>query len=90
MPPLEGDDATTLVNRLEAEMTDSRYPYTYAADYVRGFVTDYDETLRVQKTTMSRSEASQARKAFAIALGMDDEELARKLADAYLAANRIP
>ena len=67
-------------------MADVRYPYTYAADYVRGFVTDYDDTLGMRNTTLSRSQASQVRKAFAEALGMDDSELARKLADAYLKA----
>jgi predicted protein tyrosine phosphatase len=70
-------------------MTDSRYPYTYAADYVRAFVTDFNEEIGMRTTTMSRSEAAQARKAFAIALGMDDAELARKLADAYLADGAI-
>mgnify|MGYP007100078535 CR=1 FL=1 len=67
-------------------MTDSRYPYTHAADYVRSFVTDFDERLGMKNTTMSRSQASQALKAFATALGMPKEELARKLADAFLAA----
>ncbi|WP_186187926.1 hypothetical protein [Burkholderia gladioli] len=59
----------------------SRYPYTEACDYIRAHVTDYDETLGVRVPTISRSQASLARLAIARALGMDDEELARKIAD---------
>ncbi|WP_124485604.1 MULTISPECIES: hypothetical protein [unclassified Burkholderia] len=59
----------------------SRYPYTEAADYIRGNVTDFDESSRMRLPTISRSQASQARQAIALALGMDDEELAKKLAD---------
>lgn len=60
--------------------TDSRYPYTYAADYVRGLA-GYGEG----GTKLSRGDASQVRQGIAAALGMDDAELARKLADYYKA-----
>lgn len=58
----------------------SRYPYTYACDYLRG-VGGIDNS----GVKMSRAEASEIRGAVAIALGMDDKELAEKLADFYLA-----
>jgi hypothetical protein len=60
--------------------TDSRYPYTYAADYLRMFG-GYNSG----GVALSRSDASQIRRALAEALGMDDAELAKKLADHYLA-----
>ena len=45
----------------EMDKTDSRYPYTYAADYLREKVgNDYDKGL------MSRSAASQARSVIAV------------------------
>jgi hypothetical protein len=59
---------------------DTRYPYTYAADFVRGLA-GYGEG----GTKLSRSDASQVRQGIAAALGMDDSELARKLADHYKA-----
>lgn len=61
--------------------TDTRYPYTYAADYVRSLVGYGD-----RGTKLSRSDASQIRSGIALALGMDDAELARRLAD-YFKAN---
>lgn len=59
---------------------DTRYPYTYACDYVRSLA-GYGE----HGTKLSRSDASQIRSGIALALGMDDAELARKLADHYKA-----
>ena len=59
---------------------DTRYPYTYAADFVRGLA-GYGEG----GTKLSRADASQVRQGIAKALGMDDAELARKLADHYKA-----
>ena len=59
---------------------DTRYPYTYAADYVRSLA-GYGE----HGTKLSRADASQIRGGIALALGMDDVELARKLADHYKA-----
>lgn len=60
-------------------MKDSRYPYTYAADLIRIAVgDDYGSGL------ISRSAASTARSIIAEASGIDDEELAIKLADMYL------
>lgn len=64
---------------------DSRYPYTYAADYIRSRVTEYDADLKIWKPTMSRADAAEARQAVARALGMTDEHLAQKLADQYIA-----
>lgn len=62
------------------QKTDSRYPYTYAADYLRAF-----GGVDSGGVKMSRSEASQVRCAVAKALGMDDAELAAKLVDYYIA-----
>jgi hypothetical protein len=59
----------------------SRYPYTEAADFVRSRVTDFDERLSMRVPSISRAQASLARSAIADALGMDDEELARRIAD---------
>lgn len=59
----------------------SRYPYTEACDFIRDRVTDFDERLGIRVSTISRSEASQARQAIALALGMNDAELAKKIAD---------
>lgn len=61
-------------------MSDTRYPYTYAADYVRSLA-GYESS----GTKLSRSDASQVRQGIARALGIDDAELARKLADYYKA-----
>lgn len=49
-----------------------RYPYTYAADYMR------------QSGQLSRADASTLRKQIARALGMPDHDLAVKLAERYL------
>ncbi len=59
---------------------DSRYPYTYACDYLRGLA-GYGEG----GTKLSRADASQMRSGIAEAIGMSDDELARKLADYYKA-----
>lgn len=65
------------------DKTDSRYPYTYAADYLREKVgNDHDNGL------MSRSAASQARSVIAEVLGLEDADVAQKLADAFIAAHR--
>ena len=61
--------------------SDSRYPYTYACDYLRQF-----GGVDAGGVRLSRSDASQIRQAIAKAIGMDDEELAKKLAD-YAQAN---
>jgi hypothetical protein len=64
----------------------SRYPYTYACDYIRMIPEkEMVESLGVAiGVKLSRSEASQIRSKIADVIGMDDRELAEKLADAYL------
>lgn len=58
---------------------DSRYPHTYAADYLREKVgDDYGKGL------MSRAAASVARDVMAKALGLNPETVANLMADAYL------
>lgn len=57
-------------------MSDTRYPYTYAADYIRSI-----PELGRDGVKLSRSEAAQIRQAIAAAIGMPDVDLACKLAD---------
>jgi hypothetical protein len=61
---------------------DTRYPYTYACDFVRCLAGHKDESIG---TKISRCDASKIREGIAKALGMSDEELAKKLADYYKA-----
>lgn len=65
----------------------SRYPYTYAADYIRKYAGEgYPiDGVAVKSPKLSRSDASQVRRVFSRVLDLNDEELAKKLADAYLA-----
>jgi hypothetical protein len=58
---------------------DSRYPYTYACDFVRMKAGYGPEGLK-----MSRSEASIVRQEIAKAINMEDAKLAEALADHYL------
>lgn len=67
-------------------MTDSRYPYTHACDYIRGLgPIQYGEGI-----LLSRSDASQIRQGIAQAIGMDDHQLACKLADVFLEQQNDP
>jgi hypothetical protein len=59
----------------------SRYPYTEACDFIRQFGGTYDDRLGITLPTLSRCDASQICRAIANAIGMDDEELAKKIAD---------
>jgi hypothetical protein len=61
-------------------MTDSRYPYTYACDYIRRF-----SPIRPgEGVVLGRSDASRIRQGIAVAIGMPDEKLAALLADRFL------
>ena len=66
-------------------MADSRYPYTYACDFIRAA-----GPVGSEGVVLSRSDASQIRQSIADALGMDDHELACKLADAQLVNEESP
>lgn len=66
--------------------SDPRYPYTYAADFVRERCTDINPSLGIRVPTISRAQASQVMHAFAFVFGMTHEQMAVKLADAFLAA----
>ncbi len=61
--------------------TDSRYPYTYACDFIRALA-GYNSG---GSTKLSRADASGIRSGIADALGMEDELLANKLADKEIA-----
>jgi hypothetical protein len=66
-------------------MTNSRYPYTYACDFIRAA-----GPVSHEGVVLSRSDASQIRQHIAKALCMDDHELACKLADAELERQSDP
>lgn len=59
---------------------DTRYPYTYAADYLRMKIGD-----DYGKGPISRAAAAHAKALIAKAIGIDERVVACKLADAYLA-----
>jgi hypothetical protein len=61
-------------------MTDSRYPYTYACDYIRQF----SPVRPGEGVVLGRSDASRIRQGVAVAIGMSDEKLAALLADRFL------
>jgi len=58
---------------------DTRYPYTYAADYIRSLA-GYNEN----GTKISRSDASMIIHHIAMLMEMDKESLANTIADAEL------
>ena len=66
-------------------MTDTRYPYTYACDYIRAF-----GPVSRKGVVLSRSDASQIMKAITKALDMDKRDLACQLADAQLVRQEDP
>lgn len=55
-----------------------RYPYTYAADYIRMNARNLDGSL------LSRSTAAQIQQVIADALGIDKETISRALADKFI------
>ena len=59
---------------------DPRYPYTYANDYIRGLA-GYNGDSMYGGMKLSRSDAGRIREKMAEVMGVDDEELAKKLAD---------
>lgn len=63
----------------------SRYPYTYAADYLRTATMDMNDL--GAGCNVSRSQASCIISATAKALGMEKPELAKLLADQYVKDN---
>ena len=63
--------------RPDSSTSDTRYPYTEACDFMRTLT---------QEASLSRSEASQIRQFFSALLGIDDHDLACKIAD-YAKAN---
>jgi hypothetical protein len=66
----------------------SRYPYTYAADFLRGHPDMVPAWLR-DELDGSRGSASQVRTKWAERLGIDDREAAEILANAYLEENKV-
>ena len=58
-----------------------RYPYTYAADYLR------IKMWEICGMQLSRADSSRIRHIIGEVLGMDDEDLAEKLANKYLLDN---
>ena len=63
----------------------SRYPYTYACDYIRGMVEVQNQELGgIYVPLLSRSQAAKIRHRLSEDLGLDDYAVACKLADLYL------
>lgn len=73
-------------------MSDVRYPYTYAADYLRSvrLIADEEPVPGVVSPRLGRRDASAIRRAIADAIGMSDETLAIMLADRYLETQEQP
>lgn len=68
----------------------SRYPYTYAADFLRAHPEMVPGHIRKELVVIeSRSDASRARQRWAEELGIDDADAAEVLADAYLKENGV-
>lgn len=61
-------------------MSDGRYPYTYADDFIRSI-----PNITANGTKLSRSEASQIISKIAEIIGIDRVKIAEKLADYYMA-----
>ena len=61
------------------EQNDKRYPYTYAADYVRLVAGHGSDGAK-----LSRSDAARLTEKIAAAQGVAKEDLSKALADAYL------
>lgn len=64
---------------MDERKNNTRYPYTYAADFIRS-LGGYDEG----GIKLSRSNASQIRQSIASIIGMEDINLAQAIADYYL------
>jgi hypothetical protein len=62
---------------------DTRYPYTYAADYIRSLA-GYIAPDYTSGTKLSRADAAKIKEKIAEIIGMSEQELAEKLADYYL------
>lgn len=64
-------------------MSDSRYPYTYACDFVREHCTEIRDVAGVPMglPSLSRAQASQVMHAFELVFGLSHEDMAKKLAD---------
>jgi hypothetical protein len=63
--------------------TDTRYPYTYACDFVREFSSEWREVagVNMKLPSISRGQASSIMGAFEAVFGLTHEEMATKLAD---------
>ena len=62
--------------------TDTRYPYTYSADFIRSIAgMHYNDDGSMYGTKLSRSDASQIVHAIGDALGIDHKTMSEKVAD---------
>lgn len=62
---------------------DTRYPYTYAADYIRSMA-GYIQPGQTGGSKLSRADAANIKAQIAKVIGMPEKELAEKLANYYL------
>lgn len=81
--------------KTEETFSPTRYPYTYACDYLCShphivppevYESNDDELWNVHDVTMSRAQASRVRKVWAALTGISDDQAAILLANAYLKA----
>lgn len=79
---------TAITNGREAYLP-SRYPYTYAADFLRAHWDLIPEDIREELDPTSRGDASHARTQMASAWALEDEDLAKVLANAYLVEKNV-
>lgn len=63
---------------------DTRYPYTQAYDFIRNYGINPAINKATGEKLMTRSCAALIVNSIAKVIGMDDEELAKKLADRFL------
>lgn len=76
----QNEDASGQSALTDGLAADTHYPYTYAADYLRMKIgDDYGKGL------ISRGAAAHAKSLIAQVTGIDERDIACKLADAYLA-----
>jgi hypothetical protein len=65
--------------------TDTRYPYTHSADFIRGLAGDHcDEDGQLRGTKLYRADAAKIVQTIADILGMDPRTLHEAIADRAL------
>lgn len=79
----------TTIKNSRSSYLPSRYPYTYAADFLRSHWDLVPEDIRDGLDSGSRGDASYARQQMASAWAVEDDALAIVLANGYLIENNV-